>query len=229
MNTPKNKGSIYSIFQITPFTVSEKFFCESLNASRTDARLYEVVTEHVRDFWWAMEPAILNKQIKKCENGFLIKAIVASIFDYCEFEQSIRSEFTAWSNIALAGVKDLKSPEFLCLANRLSKKFDQYTINETLPCFKRHKLYFRDSPFNKGLPKDVKSRSHKRISDRFSSIDLIKVDAVLRVKRDSLELNNTDIISKYDTNRSFVSRILNNTYEGIKIDLFEKILQSPQY
>lgn len=117
----------------------------------------------------------------------------------------------------------------MCLANRLSKKFDQYTIDETLPCFKRHNLYFRDSPFNKGIPKDVKSRSHKRITDRFSAIDLIKVDAALAVKIDSLELKNIDLIKKYKTNRSFVSRILNNKYDGIKVDLFEKILNESRY
>lgn len=188
-----------------------------------DARLYEVMTEFVRDFWWALEPQILNKELKKQQNGFLIKTIIASIFDYCEIEDAIRDEFSKWATFASRGVKDLATPELLYQDIKIGGKYEKRVIENTLPSFKRHNLYFSDIPFNKELPRSVRSRSCW--NTRFNIIDFLKLDAVLKIKKDSLSLKNIEIEKKYKTNRVFVSRILNNTYDGIKIDFFEKVIE----
>ncbi len=223
INKQTSKGSLYFKFQYTPLTVSEKYFSESLDLCRLDARLYEVMTEFVRDFWWALEPQILNKELKKKHNGFLIKTIVASIFDYCEIEDAIRDNFSQWATLALRGVKNLAIPELLYQDIKRGGKYEKRVIENTLPSFQRHNLYFSDMPFNKGLPKSVRSRNYW--NTRFNIIDFLKLDAALKIKKDSLSLRNIEIEKKYKTNRVFVSRVLNNSYDGIKIDFFEKVIE----
>lgn len=187
-----------------------------------DARLYEVMTEFVRDFWWALEPQVLNKEIKKQHNGFLIKTIITSIFHYCKIENNVRHEFSTWSTFAARGVRELATPELLYTNIKKNGKYEKRIIANTLPSFKQHNLYFADIPFNKGLPKSVKSKNDW--NNRFSLVDFLKLEATLKIKKDSLSLKNIEIEKKYKTNRVFVSRVLNNSYDGIKINFFEKVV-----
>lgn len=215
----QKKGDLYFQVQNKPLTISEKDLADLLDQSRMDPRLMEITTEFVRDFWWIMDSDILNKACKKSRNPFMIKAIIACLFDHCEIETEDRMQFSAWTQRAAAGIKD-PNPQFLYIGVfPLFSKSAEKELTESLICFKRHGLLAKDLPFNKGRPGRVKSEKNPP-QNKVDEIDLLKLKYVRKIKslKKDRNLSNAEIVSKTGINRVFLSRILNNKIENISLE-----------
>jgi hypothetical protein len=99
------RAELYLIYQTQPLNLSEKEIALSFERSRFDARLFEIVTEHIRDFWWTIDPVYLNQACKKMKSPFVIKCIISAILDYCKITINNKYAFQNWSQLACRGIK----------------------------------------------------------------------------------------------------------------------------
>lgn len=200
-------------------TVSEKEVAVLLDRSRLDPRLMEVMTEFIRDYWWMLDPKILAKSCKRAKDPFVIKVIVACIFDYCEISEMDRKQFADWVQQASAGIKD-PNPQlfYLGVFPLFSKSLDR-EVKESLASFNRHNLFAKDLPFNKGLPGSIKSERNPP-ANKLHDIDLLKLKLSQNIKslKRNRGLSNEEIIKLTGINRVFLSNILNNKLEKISAD-----------
>ena len=220
-----SKKEIYEYLQLSPLRVSEKELSVIMDRCRFDARLFEIVTEHVRDFWWATDAEYLNQYCKKAKSKFVIKCIAACLLEYCHSDDCTKKEFINWMILATRGISDPPSQLFLIASYSVGSRKEQEQVTHGLACFKNHNIFYADLPFNKVHAKNLKSvRSHDK--SKVNDIDLIKVKAVLRIKKLSHQLKNSEVIQKTGINRLFLSKILNNKTEDISAEYLFRVAGS---
>lgn len=153
----------------------------------------------------------------------MLKAMVAAILDHCEIDQSDWQPFAEWVRVSITGVKD-PNPQLLYLGvHPLFSKSVERELKESLDCFKRHGLFAKDLPFNKGLPGKLKSES-KPAEFKLSEIDLLRFKYIRKIKslKKDHGLSNEEIIKRTGINRVFLSKILNNKIDSISLEYLEE-------
>ncbi len=206
-----------------PLNISEKFFAEKLTESRRDPRLLEIMTEFMRDYWFVLEPTLLNKLIKKQTDQGVFKAIIHCIIKNCEISDNLRTIFFEWVLIALRGVKIPKTTEILLIEDiSPGDVYSKRIIKNSIAEFLENGYYFNVLPFNKGQAKSVKSLDTSAIMLKKS--DRIKIQAALALKKKLLVQTKSDISKRVGSNHYTLYKIANHKWVGIKIDIFEKLL-----
>jgi hypothetical protein len=213
------KKEIYEYVQYSPLSISEKELSQICDRSRFDARLFEITTEYVRDFWWALDAEYLNQNCKKAKSPFVIKCIVSCLFEYCKYDVETKKEFTKWMIQATQGISDPKPQLFLVAGYKIASAKEREQVTNGLECFKRHNILYADLPFNKSQPGVLKS---VRDFDKINEIDFIKIKAILKIKKLSHEYKNTELIEKIGINRLFLSKVLNNKTDQISAEYLLK-------
>jgi hypothetical protein len=221
--TRGSRGTIYYTIQMHPLSLSERDVASAFEQARFDPRLMEIITEFIRDFWWAIDPVLLNKACKKEKSPFMVKAVTSVILDQCEIDIEDHRKFASWVQYASRGIRD-PSPQLLYVGVvPVASRMVQDEITNALPCFRKHGLIAKDLPFNKGRPGILKSEA-KPALNKISELDYFKFKIARSFKRIKLDqsLSNTDIIQKTGVNRVFLSKLLNNKLENISAEYLEK-------
>ena len=231
INPSNSRGEVYNRFQMYPLTVSEKEVAVSLSQARFDPRLMEILTEYIRDFWWTLHPVELNKFCKKNKSPFMIKAVTAILLDYCKTTFENRADFSKWMIQAIRGIKD-PAPQLLYVGIiPVGSKMMKEEVERALPTLFRHNLIVKDLPFNKDLPGELKSESNLP-QNRIDEIDFLKFKWARKIKNFKYEnhITNAEMTEKYNINRVFLSKILNNKLGKISVEyLHNKSSLLPEY
>lgn len=216
-----NQDLIYKI-QMKPLAVSEKELAHSLDRARFDPRLFEVVTEFIRDFWWNLNPTFLNKACRKSGFPFMVKASINPILEYCQMKGEDKKNFSNWVIEASKGLK-LPPPQLLYIGlHPVGSSIIQEELKQALPCFKKLNLISKDLPFNKSIPGDLKSEHHPA-PNRTTEVELLKAKLARKIKALKLQgLSNEEIINSTGINRVFLSKILNNKLERITAEYLQE-------
>lgn len=207
---------------MNPLSLSERDVAQALDKSRFDPRLMEIMTEFIRDYWWALGPSQLNKLVKKSKSPFVIKGITSVILDLCQMHPQERLQFADWVYYSTRGIKD-PNPQLLYIG---VIPFGQSLLRETkeaLPSFLKHNLITKDLPFNKGKPGTLKTSANFP-KNRLDEIDLLKLKYCKKIKNIKIEkkLSNDEICNLTGINRVFLSKILNNKLTGISVEYLKE-------
>jgi hypothetical protein len=214
-----SKSSLYFQLQNHSLKISEKKLAKVFEKVRYDARLMEVATEFIRDFWWNLDPHLLNRRMQISKFPFAIKPAISAILNSCSFSDKIRRhKFTAWCQIASRGIKNPPPQLFYIGLNNIGSNSMRREETEALDCFSSHGLIAKDLPFNKGIPGSVKTRED--FPDRFDFKEILKSDLSLKIKlfKSQNGLNSIETMKALRINRTFLSKILGNNLEGITLD-----------
>lgn len=221
-----NDGSIYFRIQNNPLEIGEKETASLFDECRLDPRLMEVMTEFIRDFWWNLNPSILNAALKRNRTQGAIKPSLLAIFKNCLFpNDETKKEFTHWYERVNVGLRTPKSPQLFYIGlNKIGSRSMNREVEEALPYFKKYNFFAKDPPFNKGIPGTVKIKSTLLKDERIDPYLSTKNDLAHQIKllKSSLHLKNTEIIEALGINRMFLSKILKNDLTGISADYLLK-------
>ncbi len=214
-------GNLYHSVQMLPLSVSERDLVSCLCRSRLDPRLLEVLTEHVRDFWWTKDPEILNRAAKRSAHPFMIKVAVNFVCQLCENDEATAQDFHQWMVQALRGIAN-PAPQFLFVGVvPLFSKSAQIEIDNCQPILKKLNLVSSVIPFNKQMPGRIKPRGFA--DRRIGNTDELKLKYVSLLKDYKAQnlLSNAEMINRSGINRVFLSRLLNNKFEKISVEYLE--------
>ncbi|MEK2647435.1 hypothetical protein [Bdellovibrio sp. BCCA] len=221
-----SKAETYSFIQNSPFSIGESDLVAYLDESRLDPRLMEVCVEFIRDFWYILDPKLLNRKAKASQFPFMIKAAAILVLSYCGPESGQAAvQFTRWMKEAITGIKD-PAPQFLYVGViPIGSKMATRTLHEAIPELLNHNLVEAHLPFNKGIPKDIKDEAWAR--SRFG-IEALKAHYASQVKSLKVNHSNSSIEKITGANRMFVSKILNNKLNGISLEYLMKAAEAAQ-
>ena len=214
-----SRGDIYHTVQIRPLTLSERDVAQLLEKSRFDPRLMEVMTEFIRDFWWNLSPVQLNKECKNQRSPFILKGITSVILDECEATADIRLEFSKWMVLATRGIADAR-PQLLYVGLfPIGSRRMNLEIKAAVPGFRRHGLFSKDLPFNKEIPKSIRSFSVPP-ENKVGEIDRLKLKLVREIKdiKTKKQLSNDQLSKLSGINRVYLSKLLNNKINSISVE-----------
>jgi hypothetical protein len=216
------KKVIYEHIQHAPLSISEKELSQIFDRSRFDARLFEITTEFVRDFWWSLDAEYLNKNCKKAQSSFVVKCVLSCIYEYCKADTLTRAEYLKWMALATRGIPDPTPQLFLVAGYNIASAKEQEQVVHGLDCFRRHKVFYADLPFNKTVPGALKSmRDYDQ--NKINEIDLIKIKSTLKIKKLSHIYKNYELIEKIGINRLFLSKVLNNKTDRISAEYLMEV------
>ncbi len=217
------RGTVYYTIQMHPLSLSERDVAHAFDRCRFDPRLMEIMTEFIRDFWWAIDPVKTNKACKKSRSPFMLKAAISVIFDHCEMSIKDRNLFSNWLQTATRGLKD-PAPQLLYIGVLpVGSNLIQDEIKNALPSFFKHNLIAKDLPFNKGKPGSLKTELNPA-KNKVSEIDLIKLRLARRFidVKTKHDLSNNDVIRLSGINKVFLSNILNHKLDKISVEYLIK-------
>lgn len=212
----KERSEIYNEIQYSPFNVGESDLVRFLDLSRLDPRLMEICTEFVRDFWYNLDPVILNKKAKASKYPFMVKAAIVMVWSYCSADDELKSKFSVWMNKAMVGIKD-PAPQLLYIGVvPVGSKMASRAVTEAIPALLSHNLVENHIPFNKGMAKDLKTETWAKSK---YGIDAMKASYAKHIKHlKVIKLSNEQIMKATGINRAFLSKIINNKLNGISLD-----------
>jgi hypothetical protein len=213
------RDAIYFKIQHQPLELSEKDVAKALEQARFDPRLMEIMTEHLRDFWWALDPEDLNTACRKMKSPFVIKALTSLILEVCTMTREERAPFSQWVWLSTRGIKD-PPPQFLFIGlTPVGSKTAFNQLAEALPSFFKHQLIAKDLPFNKGNPGSLKTEKTPP-ANRLDELDLLKFKLGKEIKKIKSDraLSNHEMTKLTGINTVFLSRILNNKLQNISVE-----------
>lgn len=225
MNTHLNlpKEHLYLQLQINPLTISEKELAQILQRTRLDPRLMEITTEYIRDFWWTLDPQLLNKHIKKTRDPFTLIVATNLIHDHCSASDENKKSFLQWKLTATRGIA-LPAPQLYYIAQYpVASKMTWQDLEETLDGFKRANTFSKDLPFNKSKPGILKGPQGPW-SHHVDPIFLVKLSAIKKIKtaKNQKKLSNSQLEDLTGINRVFLSKILNNKVENVSAEYLQE-------
>ncbi len=225
MNLKSGESSIYYKLQNQALSLGEKDVARIFDMVRFDPRLMEVATEFIRDYWWNLNSAVLNKSLKNSKYPYSIRPTISAILKNSTFpNNNIRQQFIEWYESVVSGIKSPPLQLFYFGLSKIGSRSMEREQTEAIPCFLDFNLLAKDIPFNKGLPGTVKTKellTHVRIDAK----EALKSELASKIKHLKIaeKLTNEQIAKRLDMNRSFVSNIMNNRLEHITVDyLLEK-------
>lgn len=225
MNLLNGDSSIYYKIQNQSLQIGEKDLARIFDMARFDPRLMEVATEFVRDYWWNLNPVVLNKSLKNAKFPYAIKPAISAILKNSAFPgKETHSKFITWYEAVVAGIKNPAPQLFYIALNPIGSKSMRREEEEAIPCFTNFNLIAKDIPFNKGMPGIVKTKD--LIASQSTNVKgLLKSDLANKIKnyKEANHLKNEEVSKKLGINRVFLSNILNNRLEKVSVDyLLEK-------
>lgn len=225
MNFLNGDSSIYYKIQNQSLQIGERDLARIFDMARFDPRLMEVATEFVRDYWWNLNPSVLNKRLKNAKFPYAIKPAIAAILKNSAFlNEETHSKFIAWYEAVVTGIKNPSPQLFYIALNPIGSKSMRREEEEAIPCFTSFNLIAKDIPFNKGMPGVVKTKD--LIANQITNAKgLLKSDLANKIKnyKEANHLKNEEVSKKLGINRVFLSNILNNRLEKVSVDyLLEK-------
>lgn len=153
-----NKASIYHAIQTAPLKVTEAELALHLESARFDPRLYEVLTELMRDYWWNFDSSKVNEALKKNRSPYAIKPALSAIISQCSFSsEELKRVFEDWSAGCTKGIENPNPQLFYIALNKIGSPSMQREVDENQSYFSEFNLISKDSPFNKGFPGEVPS------------------------------------------------------------------------
>jgi predicted XRE-type DNA-binding protein len=225
MKLDANNSSIYYKVQNQALHIGEKDLARIFDRARFDPRLMEVATEFIRDFWWNINPTLLNRTLKNAKFPFAVKPAIAAILQNSAFpNKETYLLFLTWYEAVVAGIKNPRPQLFYIGLNKIGSKSMRWEEEEAIPCFTNYNLIAKDIPFNKGRPGVVKNRE-QLLNQKFDEKKSVKSELALKIKsyKESNRLKNSELAEQLGINRTFISKILNNDLEHITVDyLMEK-------
>ncbi len=217
--------TLYHPIQNNSFRIGEKDVAHIFARVRFDARLMEVTTEFLRDYWWNLDPQLLNHQMKLSKYPYTIKPSILAILRTCAFpNEKTKDDFFRWCQLVVRGIKDPSPQLFYIGLNKIGSKSMRREEDEALECFTEHHLIAKDLPFNKGFPGTVKTAED--FAHRTHFVEAKKSECALEIRRFKMRngFTNKQVMEALQINRVFLSRILNNRLDGITLDyLGEKV------
>nr|BFD64956.1 hypothetical protein BdHM001_36370 [Bdellovibrio sp. HM001] len=219
----KTHSSKYYRLQNLPMQIGERDLARIFNECRFDPRLMEVATEFVRDYWWNLDPKLLNRYLKRTRFPYAIKPAILAIIKHCEFRnEGTRASFLKWRESVVASIKNPSPQLFYIGVHAIGSRAMQAEVSESLPCFSEFNLFAKDLPFNKGNPKFVKNGAEQ--TNHFTEAGALKAKMAMKIKSFKKEksLTNDELSEKLGINRAFVSKIMNNKLDGITLDYLMK-------
>lgn len=219
----KNRDEVYHLVQRHPLNVSRREIVQLFDLARMDPRLMEIMTEFLRDFWWTLDPQELNQAARKARFPFMMKAALILILENCKIDITNKSDFFAWFQKAIRGIKD-PAPQLLYVGVfPIGSKALRDQVDHALPELFKHNIILKDLPFNKGKPGILKSRNNPP-ANRIDKLDHLKIEYVEKIKefKRNKNLKNRELISLTGINRVFLSRILNNKFEKISVEYLKE-------
>jgi hypothetical protein len=214
-----SRAEAYEPFQRRPMAVSEADVAAGLDSARMDPRLMEIVTEFVRDFWWALDARMMNKRAKAAKSPFMIKAVAAIILSECAATRASRRRFSDWARIATAGIKS-PAPQLLYIGEHpIGSSLMREEVARAHPSFLRHNLIAKDVPFNKADPKAI-ATDDAPPENLVDEVDVAKARfaAAIKALKSERGMKNSEIQALTGANRVFLSKILNNKLDGISAE-----------
>lgn len=212
--------SIYYQIQNHPLEIGEKDLARIFDQVRFDPRLMEVATEFIRDFWWNLNPGMVNNKLKLSRFPYAIKPAILAIIKNSHFpSDEVFKVFLKWYGVVVSGIKNPNPQLFYIGLNAIGSKSMRREEDEALPYFTSFNLIAKDAPFNKGNSGSVKTKEILKLS-RIDDCSSIKSELALNLRdlKQSQHLSNNEMINILGINRTFLSKILNNKLEGITID-----------
>lgn len=149
---------LYRELVLKPLDFTEKDIALFSQNARFDPRFAEVLTTHLRDYWWKYDPSLLNKKLKAQPWPASLRPLLNQILLRCEFPTSeLRAQYSDWLILASRGIAPVKPQLYFesTLPPR-SRSLDR-EVFESLPEFSSVGFYAKDLMFNKGLPGTVKA------------------------------------------------------------------------
>lgn len=223
MNKHLNE-SIYHAVQTRPLEVSERDLAKIFDQVRFDARLMEVATEFIRDYWWNINPSEFNRRLKLSKNPFAVKPAIYAVLKCCSFpSEDTKLKFMKWYEVVAQGIKDPSPQLFYFNIYPIGSKSLNAEVDEAIECFSKFNLFAKDLPFNKAIPKTVRTKE-MLLGIRLNLLDLEKNECAVNIKNLKWikHLTNEQMSQDLEINRDFLSRILNNNLNGITLDYLIK-------
>ena len=141
--------SLYHDLVRSPLQFSEKEIALYCQHARRDARLAEVLTEHLRNYWWKYDPKDLNKKLKRQPWPASMKPILAQIFKYCKSSPEVKLQFSRWMRDCLVGIENA-NPQLYFFPTLVKSKSTDREVSESLSSFSKAGYFAKDLLFNKG-------------------------------------------------------------------------------
>lgn len=191
-----------------PLNIDEKKLIRYASLVRKDPRFAEIITEHIRDFWWKYEKEVLVKKNKKTiELLFLVEMIKVN----CETTE----EFLEWVNYILTNskVEKQKKKEVFFKTEPI---FEKLQLKKQDPLYEKYNYFGYEMFFNKGLPREVKNLKTApiRLKDEMKYLEVIKIKESAK----NNNYNNKKLAEIFNTDETTVSNIMNKKVHKITLD-----------
>lgn len=203
---PEKTPNVYWRIQRRPRSISHKQLICWTQHCRYDARLAEQLVEHVRDYWFRYDPAVLNALAQKEPWPSAIGFIVEHVIENCEKPVGIRTEFLTWASTVQRGLSPFPFGLFFIGAWPIASRAMNSQVVESRESYKKWGYYGKDLLFNKQTPGQVKAPSPlgKSLSiDRKAE----ELDFDMRLKIDLCRRLREYKIQNKLTNREFANRL----------------------
>lgn len=205
-----------------PLSFSEKDIALYTQHCRVDPRLAEVVTEHIRDFWWRYSPGVLNKALKKQPWPASIRPMLNQISEYCEGGEDLKAEFREWARKVCLGIGNVPPQLYFATVLFPRSETDDLEVTETLPSFSRVGYFARDLLFNKGLPKML-GRPDQEAGAILDAEALMKIKVMGEIRPMLLKMSLKEIEEKFQIDRTTASKLRGGKVEKIGLKRLFKI------
>lgn len=221
----EDRFALYQKLVTDPLSYSEKDLALFVQNGRMDARLAEVVTEHIRDYWWKYDPKSLNSRLRKQPWGSAIKPMLNQISEYCKATATTKAAFSAWARDAVLGLPDVPAQLYFIGYLKPRSKSQDREVSEALPSFSKAGYYAKDLMFNKGLPGSIKSVPTEP-TNAISSADILKCLLVSEIRERTAELTLASVSAATGIDRTTISRIRSGKVGSLTADRLLKIVDS---
>lgn len=213
---------LYQSIARFPLTVSEKNLALYTQNARNDPRLAEVLTEHIRDFWWKYDPQVLNQKLKSQPWPEAIRPMLIQIFELCESDLHTRKKFGLWMSKALSGIGKAPAQLYFFSTGRPRSKSQDREVAESLPSFSKSGYFARDLLFNKGNPGTLKA-SAKGMNTIIDSEAGIKLQLLATLRPQLLGKTLLALTHETGFDRTTLSKVRSGKVERISVKLLARL------
>lgn len=208
------RRALYRQVASRPLSLSEKDLVSIVQNGRVDPRLAEVVTEHIRDFWWKYDAKELNKKLRGEVWAASIKPMLNQIVEFCSADVETESKFKAWARQVVIGVPDSPPQLYFYLPLPPRSASQDREMLECIPSFSRAGYAAKDLLFNKGNAKSI-APVGKGPDTKMNSADLLKVNLAHQINTRLKDLTLKKIETSFRIDRTTASKIRTGKIEGM--------------
>lgn len=214
---PVFQVELYQRLVRTPLIFSEKDIAYFIQIARLDPRLAEVITEHLRDYWWKYSPRKLNQKLKTQPWPHAIKPMLAQILEFCVADKETLSNFKKWYRAVVVRLPDAPPQLYFNLNLPPRSPFLDRQVNESLESFTQFGYYSTSVLFNKGFAKKISNRPHTT-NTILGQSDLIKLKLLSLARKFTKDKKIREIAAKTNFDRTTISQIKSGKLVNISIE-----------